>query len=137
MRVFIDTNIIISSILFPEGKVASVFSYIIEAHDLIIASYSIKECEIVFDRKFPAKKEYLKKFFNSLTFELFETPKHINQEKYPFIRDIKDLPIIVSAILSDADVIITGDKDFEEVKLKKPLIFTPNQYFELMQKKDS
>lgn len=137
MRVFVDTNVIISSILFPQGKVASVFSYIIETHDLIIASYSIKECETVFNKKFPSKKEYLTLFFDNLTFELFETPTQIQQEKYPHIRDIKDLPILVSAILSDADVLITGDKDFEEIKITKPLIFTPSQYYELMKKKDN
>jgi len=80
MRVFVDTNVIISSILFPQGKVASVFSHIIETHDLIISSYSIKECEIVFDKKFPTKKEYLKNFFNSLTFELFETPQQFEKK---------------------------------------------------------
>lgn len=137
MRVFVDTNVIISSVLFPQGKVASVFSYIIETHDLIIASYSIKECETVFIRKFPSKQEYLKLFFNNLAFELFKTPTKINQAKYPQIRDIKDLPILVSAILSDADVLITGDKDFEEIKITKPLIFTPSQYYELMKKEDT
>ena len=137
MRVFVDTNVIISSVLFPHGKVASVFSYIIETHDLIISSYSIKECEIVFDRKFPNKKDNLKIFFTNLIFELFETPQKIEKEKYPQIRDVNDLPILVSAILSDADVLITGDKDFEDINIKKPLIFTPNQYFELMKKKDN
>ena len=135
MRIFVDTNVIISAILFPQGKVASVFSYIIESHDLIISSYTITECETVFDRKFPTKKSFLDSFFNAINYELFETPTKINAKKYPDIRDVNDLPILVSAILSDADILITGDKDFEDIKIEKPLIFTPNQYFELIKKR--
>ena len=132
MRVFVDTNVIISAVLFPKGKVAAVFSYIIETHDLIISSYTIEECQIVFARKFPTKMEGLTSFFKVINYELFETPKKINAKKYPHIRDAKDLPILVSAILSDADILLTGDKDFENIEIKKPLIFTPAQYFELI-----
>ena len=77
-------------------------------------------------------KEYLKQFFDSMDFELFETPNKIQQEKYPQIRDAKDLPILVSAILSDADIVLTGDKDFSDINMAKPLIFTPNHYFDLI-----
>lgn len=134
MRIFVDTNIIISAILFPAGKVASVFSHILESQEIIISSYSIKECEAVFSRKFPDKVTLLKTFFSQIQFELFDTPKKINEKKYPNIRDIKDLPILVSAILSDADILLTGDKDFDEIKINKPLIFTPKQYFDLINK---
>jgi len=132
MRIAVDTNVLISAILFPHGKVASVFSYITEEHDLIIPSFTVIECETVFDRKFPGKKGFLDAFFGELNYELFVTPKKINPKKYPKIRDDDDLPILVSAILSDADILITGDKDFEDIHIKKPLIFTPARYYELI-----
>ena len=105
MRIFIDSNIVISSILFPDGKVAKVFSHLLENHTVIISSYTKEECKKVFENK------------------------------YPKVRDIKDLPVLVSAILSDSDILITGDKDFEDVKIDKPLIFTPSKYFELIAEK--
>jgi hypothetical protein len=132
LRVFVDTNIIISAILFPNAKVAKVFSHLIEKHTVIIASYIKEECKEVFEKKFPLKKEQLNIFFNGIRFEEFKTPKKIDEKKYPKIRDIKDLPVLVSAILSDSDILITGDKDFEDVKIEKPLIFTPSTYFELI-----
>ncbi len=132
MRVFVDTNIIISAILFPNAKVAKVFSHLIEKHTVIIASYIKEECKEVFEKKFPLKKEQLNIFFDGIRFEEFKTPKKIDEKKYPKIRDIKDLPVLVSAILSDSDILITGDKDFEDVKIDKPLIFTPAAYFELI-----
>ena len=132
MRVFVDTNIIISAILFPNAKVAKVFSHLIEKHTVIIASYIKDECKEVFEKKFPLKKEQLNIFFDGIRFEEFKTPEKINEKKYPKIRDIKDLPVLVSAILSDSDILITGDKDFEDIKIEKPLIFTPSTYFELI-----
>jgi len=132
LRVFVDTNIIISAILFPNAKVAKVFSHLIEKHTVIIASYIKEECKEVFEKKFPLKKEQLNIFFDGIRFEEFKTPEKIDERKYPKIRDIKDLPVLVSAILSDSDILITGDKDFEDIKIEKPLIFTPSTYFELI-----
>ncbi|HHU35975.1 MAG TPA: putative toxin-antitoxin system toxin component, PIN family [Treponema sp.] len=135
MRICVDTNIIISALLFPTGKTAEVFSHIIENHNLIICTYAINECKTVFNKKFPEKQQYLEKFLSELDFELFTTPDIINQEIYPAIRDPLDLPILVSAILSDSDILITGDKDFEDIKIDKPLIFTPSRYFDLLNNK--
>ena len=131
MRVFVDTNVVISAMLFPNGKVAKVFSHLLEKHTVIISSYTKEECKEVFEKKFPAKIEQLEIFFNGINFEEYTTPNKIDEKKYPKIRDIKDLPVLVSAILSDSDILLTGDKDFEEVKIDKPLIFTPAKYFML------
>jgi len=135
LRVFVDTNIIISAILFPNGKTAGVFSYLLEKHTVIISSYTKEECKEVFKKKFPLKKELLDIFFDGISFEEFKSPEEIDEKQYPKIRDIKDLPILVSAILSDSDILITGDKDFEDIKIDKPLIFTPTKYFDLIEKR--
>ena len=132
MRAFVDTNIVISAMLFPNGKVAKVFSHLLEKHTVIISSYIKEECKEVFQKKFPLKKEQLNIFFDGISFEEFKTPEKIDEKRYPKIRDIKDLPVLVSAILSDSDILITGDKDFEDIKIDKPLIFTPATYFELI-----
>ena len=130
---FVDTNVVISAMLFPNGKVAKVFSHLLEKHTVIISSYTKEECKEVFEKKFPAKIEQLEIFFNGINFEEYTTPNKIDEKKYPKIRDIKDLPVLVSAILSDSDILLTGDKDFEEVKIDKPLIYTPAKYFELIE----
>lgn len=134
MRILIDTNIIISAALFPDGKVSMVLSYILETHTVVIASYSIRECKTVFKKKFPDKRECLETFLQKIDYELFDTPKKLDAKNFPYIRDLCDLPILASAILSDVDVLITGDKDFGEIEVKRPLIFTPNQYFDLVSK---
>ena len=132
MRILIDSNIILSAALFSEGKVSRVLFHILEAHTIIIASYSLQECSTVFKKKFPDKSQCLKEFLEKIEYERFETPSRLDPYDYPSIRDVHDLPILASAILSDADLLLTGDKDFSVVKVKKPLIFTPSHYFELM-----
>lgn len=136
MRVFVDTNIVISSILFPNGKTAAVFNHIIEHHELILASFCIAESKLVFSRKFPDKCHLLEQFFSDLDFELFHTPESVSFEEYPQIRDPHDYPVLFSAILSDSDILLTGDKDFESVEIAKPLVFNPSQYFKLITKKE-
>lgn len=134
MKVFVDTNVIISAMLFPSGKVARVFSHLLEKHTVVISSYTKEECKEVFERKFPEKLKQLEIFFDGINFEEFATPNKIDENKYPKIRDVKDLPVLASAILSDSDILLTGDKDFEDLKIDKPLIFSPTRYFELIDK---
>lgn len=135
MRVFVDTNIVISALLFPNGKTAKVFSHLLRKHTVIISSYTREECKEVFEKEFPTKMKQLEIFFNGINFEEFATPDKIDRQKYPSMRDVKDLPILASAILSDSDILLTGDKDFADVKIDKPLIFTPTRYFELIEHK--
>ena len=92
MSVFVDTNIVISAILFPHGKTARVFSYLLAKHTVIISSYIQEECKEVFEKKFPFKKELLDIFFDGISFEEFKSPEEIDEKQYPKIRDIKDLP---------------------------------------------
>ncbi len=135
MRVFVDTNIVISALLFPDGKVAKVFTHLLKKHTIIISSYTKEECFEVFRKKFPAKIDSLNRFFEGINYEDFKTPENFDEKNFPKIQDIKDLPVLVSAILSDSDIMLTGDKDFDNIKIDKPLIFSPTQYFELIDKK--
>ena len=45
-------------------------------------------------------------------------------------RDPADYPVLYSAIVEDVDVLISGDKDFAEVKVGKPEIVTPSEFME-------
>jgi len=133
LKFLIDTNILISAALFPNGKVSFVLSHILESHKLIISSYSLVECKTVFARKFTDKMDILIAFLKEIDFETYQTPTEIDRLKFPYIRDEKDLPILVSAILSDADILLTGDKDFQSIPHERPIIFTPSEYFDLIE----
>ena len=47
------------------------------------------------------------------------------------IRDVKDRPILRAAIAAEADLILTGDKDFLESGLQKPKSVTAAEFLAL------
>ncbi|MHB1393506.1 MAG: putative toxin-antitoxin system toxin component, PIN family [Clostridia bacterium] len=130
MRIMIDTNIIISAILFPNSSPSRFIEEVTSKHSIVLCSHIMDELHRVFNKKFKDKLLYLEKFLSKFSFELVYTPQDIEIDKYPDIRDVADLPILVSAIVEDVDVIVTGDKDFFDVEIEKPEIITVKEYFE-------
>jgi putative PIN family toxin of toxin-antitoxin system len=131
MRIMTDTNILVSAILFPNSIAKKVLERILIEHQLALCSYIIDELHQVFERKFRNKIDILEQFLLELSFELIYTPKKIEPSEYPSIRDKNDLPILVSAILSDIDIFITGDEDFHTVDIDKPQIITLKDFDQL------
>ena len=132
MRVMIDTNVLISIFLFPSAKMHRLVDAITEQHTIVLPSYVLEELKGVIKRKFSQKYALLDKFIHELPFTLAYTPEKIDAKKYPEIRDKKDLPILVTAILEDVDILITGNADFAAVEseTKRPEILTPDGYLE-------
>ena len=127
MRVMLDTNILISIAIFNSNKLKELLIKICDNHTLVLSSYIIEE---VVKRKFPNKKMSLRKFLYQLPYELNYTLLDVINDSEIEIRDPKDLPILNSAIVSDVDIFITGDKDFEEVQIEKPVIMTAIEFLE-------
>jgi len=94
-----------------------------------ISQYIINEAEKVFIEKFPKNIDDLKEFINSIDYECYEI-RTTDYSKYPTMRDKKDLPILAFAIESAVDILITGDKDFDDVKIDKPIILSPRKFGE-------
>lgn len=130
MRVMFDTNILISSIIFGNSRLAELTRRIADEFNLVLSSQIIEELQLVVGIKFPNKKEPLNKFMSKLSFEMAYTPSEINPEIYPKIRDKKDYPVLASAIIADVDVFITGDKDFSVLEIDRPEIMTISEFAE-------
>jgi putative PIN family toxin of toxin-antitoxin system len=126
----IDANIIISAGLFPESSVGKVLSHIAKNHKIVLCRYTLDELEIVFKRKFFERIEYFNDFIRKLKYELVDINID-NFSKYPQLRDFKDIPLLAYSIESKVDLLLTGDKDFDEVIIKTPQIVKPSKYIEL------
>ncbi len=129
MRVMADANIIVSAILFPKSVTANVLKHLIDNYSLVLSKYTIYEVEDVFNEKFPHRVTEMKDFLQKIPYELFILKK-TKTKKYPNIRDIDDLPVLANAIESKVDLLITGDKDFDDVQIKKPKIINPRKYID-------
>ena len=130
MRIFIDTNILISAALFPNGVAAKAYRKAVsDPNQGIISDYSVSELSDVFHRKFPNRIPELNNFLVTAltTLHLVSTPEE-GAIDVPDLRDHKDLPVLRSAIAAKADVVLTGDKDFTEAGISDPAVVTPSEF---------
>ena len=134
MRVMCDTNVLISGLLFVDSVPGKVLRYVAEQERLVLASYIVDELRQVFQNKFPDKTEHLIRYLERREFEFFATPHDLQYVSMPTLRDAKDEPVLASAILADVDILITGDKDFADVKIDRPIILTPAAFLKSLKR---
>ena len=119
----LDTNILISAFVFRSKKMYEVIDYIVSHHELVLPTYVVDELRDVINRKFPKVINDLDKFLTTLSFTLAYTPRTIPTDLFE-IRDMADAPILYTAVIEGIDIFITGDKDFDDVEIEKPIIMT-------------
>lgn len=129
MRVMLDTNILISALLFPSKSINTLFEELVLNHTIVLSSYVIDEFYDVMKRKFPHKLDAVERFINSISYELVHTPKQMYIQEME-VRDIKDYPVVYTAMLEDMDVLLSGDKDLTVLRVKGIEILTPTQFLE-------
>jgi predicted nucleic acid-binding protein len=119
MRVFLDTNVLFSAVVFPKSISRQAFEEILMHHVLVICEYSLVEMERILREKVPHKIPVWDRLITGMKFELAYTP--LDQTTYPVppIRDDKDLSILVSAYIAEPDLLVTGDKDFHTKEIRK------------------
>ncbi len=130
MRVLIDTNVLISAALSGNGVP---FQAYVKATSYpnrgLICEQNVDEMKRIFNKKFPQRLAALNQFLSMalLTLELVPTPTDEDVSEMQ-LRDINDRPILRAAIAAKVDVLVTGDKDFLESGVEKPIIMTPAEY---------
>lgn len=111
-RVFVDSNVLISAIQSETSVSRKLLLLLSEDHHLIICSYSITEVSRIISKRFPSKLSEWDHFLTRLEFELIYTPS--------------DIPILVSAILAEPDILVTGDHDFHTHGIQEHFaVYTP------------
>ena len=68
--------------------------------------------------------------FLELPFELVYTPKALDLNDFPQMRDAKDSPILATAMMDGIDVFVTSDKDFLVLDVDIPEIVTMAEFLE-------
>lgn len=121
MKIMLDTNVLISAFIFG-GKAGELLSILFESdHKLYVSEYIDQEFKEKLESKWPNKAKRVYGLYRCLDICFC---KSIG-ERLGNLRDEKDVPVLSDAIYHGIDVILTGDKDFLESGLKKPLIYSP------------
>lgn len=130
MRILIDTNVWVSALLWPDSLPHRVLQIVLQDHTVILSPGIMDELRDVFDRKFPHRRADLERFFKQLSYELAPESAGTIGKLSHVLRDPDDVHILISALSANADVLLTGDQDFVELPMTKPLILTPRQFIE-------
>lgn len=130
MRILIDTNVLISAALFPNSVPAQAYlkaaSY---PNRGLICDQNVEELRRIFHKKFPDRMGALDRFLSLALLSLELVPIPVDETAAESqIRDAADRPILRAAIHADADILLTGDKDFLESGVQKPRIMTPAEF---------
>ncbi len=124
MRVLVDTNILFSALLFPRSKPARALLHLADDHEIVLCDRNIAELRDILKRKAPQYLPDAEVLLAELPYELVPAIDHAEK----LIRDAKDQPILNAAIVSDVDVILTGDKDFLSLDMERPKPMTAAQF---------
>lgn len=133
MRVLIDSNVLFSSALNPNGTPFKAYVKAVTSPNTgMICQQNIDELRRTFNRKLPGKIQLLESFLAiaMTALEIVTVPN----DKYDverLVRDPDDRPILRAAINAKADVIVTGDNDLLEARIDHPVICTPSQFLEM------
>jgi putative PIN family toxin of toxin-antitoxin system len=135
MKVFIDSNVLLSAARDPNGKPFYAFWKAVTFPNTgMVCDQNIDEMRRIFNRKFPHQIPLLEHFLAEalpfLTVASTPADEYDDEEK---IRDVSDRPILRAAIAAGADILITGDKDFLESGVTIPKIMKVAEFLDMCQ----
>lgn len=126
IRVLVDTNVVISALLFPDSAPSEVLVEVLAGERLVLTRWIIDELHEVVSRKRPDLPPALDTFLAGIDYELAEPGSSGGHGAT--IADEDDQPILDAALAADVDVIVTGDKHSLALGLDRPLILTPRAF---------
>ncbi len=128
MRILIDTNVLISAFVFA-GKAGALLERLFEgSYDLLVSEYVDAEFKSKLEQKWPEKADAVYKLYRQLPFTFCKS----SPKMHGSLRDKKDIPVLSDALYHNADVILSGDKDFLEANLDRPLVYSPAMFYEYL-----
>ncbi len=129
MRVFLDTNVIVSA-LTARGLSADVFRLVLAEHELLTGEVNLKELRRVLRLKMRVPARQIDEVENLLR---EQTVVPVPAKPLDIVlRDPDDTWVLASAVAGSADVLVTGDKDLLSLEHSAPLpILGPRGFWEL------
>lgn len=129
MRVFLDTNVLVSAFA-TRGLSADVFRLVLSEHTLITGDVVLRELARVLRNRIRLPRARVDDIVAFLReHEVVPKPEAPSEVA---IRDEDDRWVLASAVAGAADVLVTGDRDLLDVAMKAPVkIVDPRGFWEL------
>jgi predicted nucleic acid-binding protein len=138
-KVFLDSNVIISGLFSDKGSPRIILDFLCLGLPVlagVIGQYNIIEIERNLSKKMPDVLPVYKKYLQALNLKIIQLPSYRDiKNLFGHISD-KDIPVLASAIISNADFLVTGDKkDFIKSKLRGKYSFrilSPAEFLDII-----
>jgi len=139
VRVFLDSNVILSGLLSDKGAPRILLDLLTLKLPFLVGStgrYNLIEMERNLEKKMPEILAVYKRYFPRLNLKIIPLPQPDELKAFAGKIADKDVPILISAIRSKADFLVTGDKQHFQ-KLKSPgdylfRIVTPSEFINVI-----
>ena len=118
MRVFLDTNVLVSAYT-ARGICNDLVRLVLAEHELVTGEVNLAELRRVLKGKFRAPPELVTELERQLRAETI-VPKPRRPSALP-IRDPDDRWVLASAVAGHADFLVTGDHDLLSVAGRSPV----------------
>ena len=134
MRVFLDTNVLVSAFA-TRGLCAELYERLLTEHDVVIGEPVVAEVLDIMRRKFRAGKELLAKVEAEL--QLLEIVSAQQAAPRLPIKDREDPWIIACALAGKVDYFVTGDAELLGLgKVKSMPLISPRACWEMFMTND-
>lgn len=129
MRVFLDTNVLVSG-FSTRGLSADVIRLLLAEHTLLTGQVVLEETHRVLTEKFGVPEEKAREIAQLLRRHHVEPVP--STEPPVEVRDPDDAVVLASAIAAEAEVLITGDNDLLDVadQVEALRIVNPRTFWE-------
>jgi predicted nucleic acid-binding protein len=139
VRVFLDSNVILSGLLSDKGAPRTILDLVALKLPFLVGStgtYNLIEIERNLKRKMPEILSVYKRYLPKLNLKVIPLPRPEELREFSGKITGKDVPVLVSAIRSKTDFLVTGDKQhFQKLKSAGDYSFkivTPSEFIDLI-----
>lgn len=131
MRVFLDTNVLVSGFA-TRGLSADVVRLVLTEHELLTGEVVVAELKRILHDKFGLPERRLAEI-EALLRRCHVEPPPTERPEIP-VRDGDDVWVLASALSARADVLVTGDRDLLDISGRvQPLrILNPRGFWNLL-----
>lgn len=129
MRVFLDTNVLVSAFA-TRGLSADVFRLVLAEHELIVGQIVLDELRRVLRKKIGLPESAVREALT--TVEEHRVVPTAETDPGVEVADPPDARVLATALAAGADVLVTGDRDLRSVndRVEELRILDPRGFWE-------
>lgn len=126
MRIFIDSNILVSALVFNGNEIDIILRALRRGRELVISEHVEEEVFRTLLEKFPEHAGLFHEFLSLGNIKIIPKERYMGTlDAFDMVRDKHDRHVLACAVIANCEIIVTGDKDLLTLKKCKGVeIFT-------------